>query len=66
MSAARGSAAQLGEEDCLEWLASLSLVPSGEGTPFRELIRDGVILCHLVNKIRPGSIETVSFHLSNF
>ena len=51
---------QLCEDDFQEWLVSLSLLSSvAEEKPFREQIRDGVILCQLVNKIRPGSVETV-------
>ena len=54
--------AQLGEGEIREWLEQLSLVSSGEeaSVPVRELIRDGVLLCQLVNKIRPGSVDTVS------
>lgn len=56
--------AQLGEGDVVEWLEQLSLLPSGslseEPLSLRELLRDGVLLCQLVNKIRPGSVETVS------
>ena len=52
---------QLCEEDFQEWLVCLSLLSSGsEEKPFRERIRDGVVLCQLANKIRPGSVETVS------
>lgn len=56
--------APLGEGEVREWLEQLSLLPSGEEEssvrPLRELIRDGVLLCQLVNKIRPGSVDTVS------
>ena len=56
--------AQLGEGDVRDWLEQLSLLPSPSSeeasVPVRELIRDGVLLCQLVNKIRPGSVDTVS------
>ena len=51
---------QLGEDDFREWLSSLGLLSSSEDKPFRDQIRDGVLLCQLVNKIRPGSVDTVS------
>lgn len=55
---------QLGEGDVRNWLEQLSLLPSPSGEeaslPVRKLIRDGVLLCQLVNKIRPGSVDTVS------
>ena len=52
---------QLGEEEFQEWLTGLGLLsPGGEDRPFREQIRDGVLLCQLVNKIRPGSVDIVS------
>ncbi len=28
----------------------------------REKLRDGVVLCHLVNKIKPGSVDKVIVH----
>ena len=60
MSAAKNYP-QLGEDEFQEWLGSLGLVsPGGEDRPFREQIRDGVLLCQLVNKIRPGSVDIVS------
>lgn len=57
------SSAPLTEDDFREWLESLGLTIPGEGRedqPFRDLIKDGVLLCQLVNKIRPGSVDIVS------
>ncbi len=40
-----------------EWAVSL-----GEEVqaPFQEKIKDGILLCKLMNRIKPGSIEEVS------
>lgn len=55
------STPSLGLSELREWLETLglSLVPE-EDTPVKEQLRDGVLLCQLVNKLRPGSVETVS------
>lgn len=51
----------LGLSDLREWLESLGLTLLPEqDTPVKEQLRDGILLCQLVNKIRPGSVETVS------
>ena len=59
--------ATLRQSQYQEWLESLELVPPAAGSEgthdkssLRDLICDGVVLCHLVNKIKPGSVETVS------
>lgn len=47
--------------DLREWLEALGLtVEAEEERPLREQISDGVLLCQLVNRIKPGSVETVS------
>ena len=55
---------QLTESMLYEWMTSLgvSLPERGEGDgeeSSRNGLRDGVALCHLVNKIKPGSVENV-------
>ena len=62
----------VGIPELLEWLVSLGLLePSGEhlserggngaaeDLDARQKLRDGVALCHLVNKIKPGSVDKV-------
>ncbi len=55
------STASLSLSELRAWLEALgvSLLPE-EDTPVKEQLRDGVLLCQLVNKIRPGSVDTVS------
>lgn len=58
----------VGVREFQEWLVSLGLLEPSEvqGTErgaedfdVRDKLRDGVVLCHLVNKIRPGSVDNV-------
>ncbi len=60
-SASASTVANLSLPELREWLEGLgiSLLPE-EDTPVREQLRDGILLCQLVNKIRPGSVDTVS------
>lgn len=58
---ASGSTSTLSLSDLREWLEALGLTLAPEDdTPLKEQLRDGILLCHLVNKIRPGSVESVS------
>ena len=47
--------------DVREWLEALGLpLETEEVRPLAEQLRDGGLLCQLVNRIRPGSVENVS------
>ena len=47
--------------DLREWLEALGLsLENEEVCPLLEQLRDGALLCQLVNRIRPGSVENVS------
>ncbi len=51
----------LGPHELAEWLEALGLpVEGGDERALREQLTDGVLLCQLVNKIKPGSVEIVS------
>ena len=50
--------------DVREWLEALGLpIETEEARPLTEQLRDGALLCQLVNRIRPGSVENVSKQL---
>ena len=47
--------------DLQEWFVAMGLdVEAAEEGTIADSLRDGVLLCQLVNKIRPSSIEVVS------
>ena len=51
----------LGLGEFREWLESLGLpLEVEEENPLQRQLGDGVLLCQLVNKIKPGSVENVS------
>lgn len=51
----------LGPHELAEWLEALGLPVEGEDeSRLRDQLVDGVLLCQLVNKIKPGSVEIVS------
>lgn len=52
----------IGLEELAEWLESLGLVPAdGESSdrPIQKRLKDGILLCQLINRIKPGSVDEV-------
>ena len=54
---------------CVEWLIRCEMISEDHKLAMEEaqvfdlaqLIRDGVLLCHLLNRLRPGSIDSKDF-----
>ena len=54
---------------CADWLVRCQILASNhpvtqghtEVFELAQLLRDGVLLCHLLNKLKPGSIDTKDF-----
>lgn len=47
-------------QDLHEWLGALGLeVEPEDERPIADQLRDGVVLCQLVNRIKPNSVEVV-------
>ena len=63
MSASGRGSTDLTLTDVREWAQALGIEAASaaeDEAAVAEHLRDGVLLCHLVNKIRPGSVELVS------
>ena len=54
---------------CVEWLVQCQILPSDhkatkrDGTAFdlAQALRDGVLICHLLNQLKPGSVDPKDF-----
>lgn len=55
-----------GLEELVEWLEGLGLAPAAgdQDLPLQKRLRDGIFLCQLVNRVRPGAVEEVSDSIS--
>lgn len=50
-------------QECLEWIKIVTSEPintSGEMDNFFEVLKDGVLLCKLVNTLQPGTIRKIN------
>ncbi|XP_054153366.1 muscle-specific protein 20-like [Oppia nitens] len=47
------------EKALIEWIYQSIGEPLPEGT-FEEVLRDGVALCKLINKLKPGSVDKIA------
>lgn len=54
------------EKEMLDWIGNVL----GEATPsnvsYEDYLKDGVVLCNLINKIAPGSVKKIQTKGSNF
>lgn len=51
---------QLTEEQLKAWITELGVsLIRNEERDFKDCLRDGVVLCQLVNQVKPGSVDEV-------
>lgn len=48
------------EASLLNWIYEVVGEPVPEGVPYEDALKDGVVLCKLMNKIKPGSVSKVN------
>ena len=54
-------ARQLTEAQLKAWMTELEVnIDTNEDVEFKDGLRDGVVLCQLVNKVKAGSVDEVS------
>ena len=53
------------EGEILQWIQEVTeqKLPS---QPYEDVLRDGVVLCNLINKIAPGSVKKIQAKGTNF
>lgn len=53
------------EAEVLSWIEAVlgEKLPSGN---YEDILRDGVILCNLINKLAPGSVKKIQSKGTNF
>jgi hypothetical protein len=47
------------EEQALDWIEANLGEPLNRSTPYEDLLKDGIILCKLMNKLMPGCIKKI-------
>ena len=47
------------EKALIEWIFEVIGEKAPEGVAYEEILKDGVVLCKLMNKVKPGSIDKV-------
>lgn len=50
---------QTPEQEAQKWIETLLGIKFPEGVPYEDVLRDGVILCEVMNKLAPGSVHKV-------
>ncbi|KAF4532774.1 hypothetical protein B566_EDAN003555 [Ephemera danica] len=53
------------EAEVLQWIADVLGEPLPNGA-YEDVLRDGVVLCNLINKIAPGSVKKIQTKGTNF
>lgn len=54
------------EQEVLEWIGEVLGEKMPTNVPYEDQLKDGVVLCNLINKISPGSVKKIQTKGSNF
>lgn len=52
--------------EVLDWIQAVTGEPVPRDQPFEKVLKDGVILCNMMNKLIPGSVKRINKKGSNF
>ena len=50
----------------MEWIAAMTGKVMPEKVKYEDFLGDGLVLCELINKLRPGSVKKLSKGSGNF
>lgn len=53
------------EQEVLNWIFEVIGEPVPKGD-YEDILKNGVVLCHLINKIAPGSVKKIQERGTNF
>ena len=54
------------EAEVQKWIEAVLGEKVFNGVPYEEVLKDGIILCKLINTLAPGSVAKVNTSGSNF
>ena len=54
------------EAEVQKWIEAVVQEPFPEGKPYEDALKDGIILCKLINTLSPGSVSKINTSGANF
>ncbi|XP_056644344.1 muscle-specific protein 20-like [Diorhabda carinulata] len=48
------------EREAQAWIEAVTGMKFPPGVPYEDVLRDGIILCHLMNRLQPGIIQKIN------
>ena len=57
---------EMQEYEVQKWIEAVLNEPFPEGQPYEDVLKDGVILCKLMNTLSPGSIPKINISGAHF
>jgi len=57
---------EMQEYEVQKWIEAVLNEPFPEGKPYEDVLKDGVILCKLMNTLSPGSIPKINISGAHF
>ncbi|KAM7538582.1 hypothetical protein Aperf_G00000053549 [Anoplocephala perfoliata] len=48
------------EDQALEWIEAITGLKLDRSKPYEDILKDGVVLCKLINGVKPGSVKKIN------